>query len=65
MYRSKNVPFESEDCATATYKDKGRNFIEVLNTEYDIANGEFSNYKNGDYDTKTKAQCSFWQSGYC
>ena len=49
MYRSKNVPFESENCATATYKDKGRNFIEVLNTEYDIDDEKFSNYKNGDY----------------
>ncbi len=36
MYREKSVPFEQEDCATATYRELDGNFIEVNNIEYNI-----------------------------
>ena len=37
MYREKSVPFESEDCATATYRLLDNNFVEVNNVEYSLS----------------------------
>ena len=37
MYRENSVPFESEDCATATYVDLPGNYIQVNNIEYAIS----------------------------
>ena len=36
MYRETSVPFESEDCATATYVELPRNYIEVNNIEWSL-----------------------------
>ena len=36
IYRSKNVPFEEDDCATATYIELPWNYIEVNNIEWSI-----------------------------
>ena len=36
MYRENTVPFESEDCATATYVEQPGNYIQVNNIEYAI-----------------------------
>ena len=37
MYRVHDVPFQSQDCATATYVEKPWNYIEVNNIEWNIA----------------------------
>ena len=37
MYRVGDVPFQSQDCATATYVEKPLNYIEVNNIEWDIS----------------------------
>ena len=37
MYRSKSVIFEEDDCATATYRELDRNYIEVNNIEFSIS----------------------------
>ena len=39
--RAYDVPFEKEDCATATYVAIDNNYIEVNNIEYSIADAEF------------------------
>ena len=62
MYREKSVPFESEDCATATYLDLGSNYIDVNNVEYSLSQSKF---KNGEVPADAKAQCSFFRSGLC
>ncbi len=41
MYREKSVPFEKEDCATATYVELPGNYIEVNNIEYSIKEKRF------------------------
>lgn len=62
MYRENSVPFESEDCATATYVELPRNYIEVNNVEYAIAEGKFP---RGSDTFPGKAQCSNFRSGLC
>ena len=37
MYRESSVPFEKEDCATATYRALDYNYIEVNNVEYSLS----------------------------
>ena len=41
MFRDTSVPFEDNDCATATYTALNDNYIRVANIEYDIANAQF------------------------
>ena len=41
MYREQTVPFESYDCATATYVELPKNYIEVNNIEYSIQDKKF------------------------
>ena len=40
MFRSKNVPFESENCVTATYRDDGDNYIQVENIQWEIGSSD-------------------------
>ena len=62
MFREVSVPFESYDCATATYYDLGNNYIDVNNIEFDVDNQVFP---NGMEPGDARAQCSFWQPGLC
>ena len=62
MYREKSVPFEKEDCATATYVELPSNYIEVNNIEYSIAEKK---HPKGDPLRPGKAQCSNFRSGLC
>jgi len=63
MYREKSVPFESEDCATATYRLLDNNFVEVNNVEYSLSQKAFP---KGDGPPNTAdAQCSSFRSGHC
>ena len=62
MYREVSVPFEEYDCATATYVELPRNFIEVNNIEYDIDGARFP---RGDPTNPGTAQCSNFRSGLC
>ena len=62
IYREKSVPFEQEDCATATYRELDGNFIEVNNIEYNIAESKWA----AENPTKpADAQCSAFRSGHC
>ena len=63
MYREKSVPFESEDCATATYRELDWNYIEVNNIEYSLSEKKFPN--GNPPSIEAKAQCSFFRSGLC
>ena len=60
MYRVKDVPFQDEDCATATYVDIGNNYIEVNNIEWNIDEQE---WPRGNPTTPGKAQASSFRSG--
>lgn len=62
MYREKSVPFEEEDCATATYVELPSNYIEVNNIEYSLDEQAFL---KGDPSGFGKAQCSSLRSGLC
>ena len=62
MFRDETVPFESHDCATATYFELSNNYIDVNNVEYDTVNQVFP---NGEEPSDARAQCSFWQPGLC
>ena len=62
MFRDTTVPFESHDCATATYYALDPNYIDVNNIEYDTVNQEFP---RGEEATPARAQCSFYRNGHC
>ena len=62
MFRDETVPFESHDCATATYFELPSNYIDVNNVEFDVTN---QIYPKGEEPGDARAQCSFWQSGLC
>ena len=61
MYRPAVVPYQEDDCGTATYVKLDRNYIEVNNIEYDIDLGE----NEGGIPDPGRAQCSSLRSGLC
>merc|ERR1711997_845065 len=58
MFRDKDIPFETDECVTATYTDDGNNIIGGDNRQYDITETK-ANSAQGE------AQCSFWRPGLC
>mmetsp|Transcript_6870 Transcript_6870/g.8184 ORF Transcript_6870/g.8184 Transcript_6870/m.8184 type:complete len:144 (-) Transcript_6870:294-725(-) len=61
IYRGNNVPFEENDCATATYIELPNNYIEVNNVEYNLTPGA----SQGGISDPGKAHCSSFRSGHC
>ena len=55
------MPFQTDDCTTASYRELDNNYVEVNNLEYSISDGE----NKGGIPAPGKAQCSSLRSGLC